>query len=344
MYCKIKYLFLIVIPIFLLASCDDDNKKTSDVNKVNDSTKVDPLKELNKKLVNDPNNADLYHQRCLYFFNNAVYDKAMDDIARALSIDSMNVEYIYTKGDIFYAVMRFDDATIEFAKSLKLNKQHAPSNLKMARILMHLKQYKDAIKHIDVALKTNVNLAEGYFLKGIVFQYMGDSVNAASSFQTAVEQKADYYDAYISLGLLCAMRKDSMAIEYYKSALTLRPTSSEALYNLAIYYQDSKRYAKAFETYNLLNKVQPNNEGAHHNKGYMYLLYFDEKEKAIQQFDSALRINPKYVEAYHNRGLAYRELKKFKEARADFKTALSFNPQYELSANELDDMDRKREK
>jgi tetratricopeptide (TPR) repeat protein len=335
---------LFICLIFILTSCGDETKKANDINKTKQSTKVDPLKALNQKLVADPNNPNLYHERCLYFFNNAVYDKAMDDISRALSIDSMNPDFIYTKGDIFYTVMRFDDATVEFAKALKINKQHSPSNLKMARILMHLKQYKDAIKHIDVALKSNVNLAEGYFLKGIVFQYMGDSVNAASSFQTAVEQKADYYDAYVSLGLLCAMRKDSMAIEYYQSALSLRPTSTEALYNLGIYYQESGRFEKAFATYNLLNKVQPKNEGAHHNKGYMYLVFFNEKEKAIQQFDSALRINPKYVEAYHNRGLAYRESKKFKEARADFKAALGINPQYELSANELDDMDRKREK
>ena len=128
----------------------------------------------------------------------------------------------------------------------------------MARILTQMGQYKDAIKHIDLALKTNVNLAEGYFLKGIVFQFMGDSTSAASSFQTAVEQKADYYDAYVCLGLLYAMRHDSLAIEYYNSALSLRPNSPEALYNLGIYYQDEKQFDKAFETYNRLTYFPAN--------------------------------------------------------------------------------------
>jgi len=339
---KSFHLFLAVfLTGFLLTGCSGTEKKKDQTTIV--KTEIDPLKELNKKLVADPDNASLYHDRCLYFFNKGVYDKAMDDIVRALSIDSLNPEYIYTKGDIFFSVMRFDDATLAFAKCLKLDKNHSFANLKMARILMHMKQYKDAMKHIDHALKTNVNLPEAYFLKGIIFQSTGDSTNAASSFQTALEQKADYYDAYVTLGLLYATRGDSLAVEYYNSALSLRPNSPEALYNLAIYYQDAGKFKEAFRTYNKLSSVQ-SNEGAHHNKGYMYLVYLNQMDKAVEQFDSALSINPKYIEAYHNRGLAYREMKKYKEARADFKAALKLDPQFELSANELDDMDRKGQK
>lgn len=335
----LKTLFFLFLAI-VLVQCDNKKQEQTKTQPGDKNKKDQLLSELNKKLVDDPNNASLYHERCLYFFNKGIYDKAMDDATRALSIDSLNTEFIYTKGDIYFTVMRFDDATAAFAKVLKLEHGHPRANLKMSRILMQLKQYKEAIKHIDLALKTDVNLAEGYFLKGIAFQYMGDSVNAASSFQTAVEQKADYYDAYVTLGLLYAMRKDSLAVEYYNSALSLRPGSPEALYNLAIYYQGNGKPQKAFTIYNELSKQGPN-EGAHHNKGYIYLVYWGQYDKAIPQFDSALRINPNYIEAYHNRGLAYRELKKYKEARADFKTALKLNPQFELSANELDDMDRK---
>jgi tetratricopeptide (TPR) repeat protein len=327
---------------FLLVQCGTKKDEKKQEYKQPKTSTDQSLADLNKKLVDDPNNAGLYHERCLYFFNKGKYEKAMDDITRALSIDSANTEYIYTKGDIYFTVMRFDDATAAFAKVLKKEHGHARANLKMARILMQLKQYKEAIQHIDLALKTDVNLAEGYFLKGVAFQYMGDSVNAASSYQTAVEQKADYYDAYVTLGLLYAARRDSLAVEYYTSALSLRPNSPEALYNLAIYYQDNGKPKKAFAIYNELNKLGPN-EGAFHNKGYIYLVYLGQYDKAIPEFDSALHINTKYVEAYHNRGLAYRELKKYREARADFKAALKLNPQFELSANELDDMDRKHQ-
>lgn len=340
MYKLINTTFILFSFLFI-TSCNSEEKKVDDKPS---TKKLNYIDELNNKLVADPNNGNLYLERSNYFLEKELYEKAMDDISRAISTDSLNPEFIYAKGNIFFSVMRFDEATIQFAKCLKIDKSHANANLKMARILVHLQQYPAAIKHIDFALKKNVNLAEAYLLKGIVFQFSGDSTAAASSFQTAVEQKGDYYDAYILLGLLYASRNDSLAIEYYNSALSLKPSSSEALYNLAIYYQNSKRFTNAFRTYNKLNLLHPDNEGAYHNKGYMYLVYLNEKEKAIQQFDSALRINPKYLEAFHNRGLAYRELKKFKEARADFKSALEINPQYELSANELDDMDRKREK
>lgn len=310
-----------------------------------DSTNEDQLlTELNKKLVNDPNNASLYHDRSLYFLNHGVYNKAMDDIVRALSIDSMNAEYVYTKGDIFFGALKYEQAMAEFSKCLKLDKTHSLANIKMARLLIYLRQYKESMAHIDLALKSDVNLAEAYFLKGVIFQYMGDSAKAASSFQTAVEQKSDYYDAYITLGLLCAMKHDSAAVQYYESALTLRNNSIEALYNMAIYYQDHGKYNNAFEIYNKILKIQPSTANAYHNKGYIHLVYLNELDKALVQFDSALYVNPKYIEAYHNRGLTYREMKKFKEARADYKMALQLDPQYDLSAKELQDMDKQGER
>lgn len=333
------------LPLLVLFSCGESSSTKKD-RKQKDTTSnlVDEITLINKKLVDDPNNAALYHDRSIIYLNRGIYDKSMNDVLRALSIDSLNPEYLYSKGDVFFAQMRFDEATTAFAKCLKQEPGHINANLKMAKILMYLRQYKDAIKHIDLALKTDINLAEGYFLKGVLFQYAGDSTKAASSFQTALEQKTDYYDAYVTLGLLYASRKDSLAVQYYNSALSLRPKSQEALYNLAMYYQESGKFDKAFATYNKLLDINPNLAQGHYNKGYIHLVFQGDLKNAMVQFDSALFINPNYLEAYHNRGLTYREMKKFKEARADFKTALKLDPQFELSAKELEDMDNRGER
>lgn len=339
---KAPYFLLILFFIAqLMFSCGSEEKKVENKT-VKDTSKVDELKKLNSQIAASPNNSSLYHDRSLYYLNHGVYSRAMDDVERALKLDSANAEYHFTKGDIFFSLMRFDEATINFAKCIQLDKEHVNANLKMARILLYMRQFDDCLNHIDVALKANVNLAEAYFLKGMVFQYAGDSAKAASSFQTAVEQKADYYDAYITLGLLYANKKDSLAIQYYQSALSLRHNSAEAWYNLGMYYQENGKYKEALNAYDNMIKTNPNAEMAYYNKGYVYLIYLGEYQNAISRFDSALHINPRYRDAYHNRGLAYRELQKYPQARADFRTALQLDPQFELSANELDDMDRKK--
>lgn len=328
-----------------LASCGSDKKTEKEPAKKDTLNKEEEeLKALNKKIVADPNNPSLYHDRALYFLNHGIYNRSMDDVDRALSLDSTNAEYHFTKGDIFFSLMRFDEATLNFAKTIKIDKEHVNANLKMARILLYMRQFDDCLKHINIALKANVNLAEAYFLKGMVFQYAGDSIKAASSFQTAVEQKADYYDAYITLGLLHANKKDSLAIQYYQSALSLRPNSAEALYDLGMYFQDNGQYKRALDAYSKMLAISPNSEIAYYNKGYIYLVYLGELDNAVSRFDSALKLNPGYRDAYHNRGLAYRELQKYPQARADFRTALQLDPQFTLSANELDDMDRKKQR
>ncbi len=338
-----QILFIAALITFALFSCGE-NKKIKKEEKNSDTvTAESELLDINKKITADPNNAALYHDRSLYFFNHGTYSRAMDDIQRALSIDSMNADYIYTKGDIFFSLMRFEEAMTSFQKCLSINKSHAEANLKTARILLYMRQFDECIKHINEALKSNVNLAEAYFLKGVVFQYAGDSVKAASSFQTAVEQKADYYDAYITLGLLYAAKKDSLAIQYYNSALSVRPNSQEALYDLGMYYQENGRYEDALKSYNQMTRFDQKSALGFYNKGYLYLVYLHQMNNAIPSFDSALRANPSFRDAYHNRGLAYRESGKYKEARADFRTALQLDPQFDLSANELDDMDRKHQ-
>ena len=51
-------------------------------------------------------------------------------------------------------------------------------------------------------------------------------------------------------------------------------------------------------------------------------------ERAIQDYDEAIRLNPQYVYAYNNRGLTYQSLGKVEEAERDFQKAkeLGYNP------------------
>jgi tetratricopeptide (TPR) repeat protein len=335
---------ILFISIFYISSCKGDKKTGPSKSRSNDTTvSVDPdqqLKELNKKIAADAQNASLYHDRSLIFLNRGEKQNALNDIFRALSIDSTNVEYIYTKGEIYFNAMRIDEAKENFEKCLKIDPKYYQAELKLAKIYLMIKDFNESMRHINNALKVDKTIAEGYFLKGSIYEMTGDSAKAASSFQTAVEQKTDYYDAFISLGLLYAAAHNDLAIEYYNSALAIRPKSIEALYNLAMFYQENNRYDEAFATYDQILLIDPSIANAVHNKGYIYLVYLEDYAKAITEFDKALKINQGYISAYHNRGLAYLELKKFKEARADFKTALQLDPQYELSANELDRMDR----
>ena len=43
----------------------------------------------------------------------------------------------------------------------------------------------------------------------------------------------------------------------------------------------------------------------------------EEYERAVEDYDQAIRINPNYSEAYHNRGIAFHRLGHYEESERD---------------------------
>ena len=52
------------------------------------------------------------------------------------------------------------------------------------------------------------------------------------------------------------------------------------------------------------------------------------KAKAVEDYDRAIKLDPKFVEAYYNRGLSERDLRQFDKAMSDFSEAVRLDPQF----------------
>ena len=56
-----------------------------------------------------------------------------------------------------------------------------------------------------------------------------------------------------------------------------------------------------------------------------------EYDKAIADYDQAIRLDPKYAAAYHNRGLAWYAKKEYDKAIADYDEAIRLDPKYAVA-------------
>ena len=54
-------------------------------------------------------------------------------------------------------------------------------------------------------------------------------------------------------------------------------------------------------------------------------------DRAIADFDEAIKVNPNYAGAYYNRGLAYQDKHDYQNAVADFTRAIKLDPQERCS-------------
>ncbi|MEA3458726.1 MAG: tetratricopeptide repeat protein, partial [Candidatus Thermoplasmatota archaeon] len=135
-------------------------------------------------------------------------------------------------------------------------------------------------------------------------------------------------------------KNDIRAVGYYKNALNVFSESIEALYGIAMYYQNNNEYQKALDYYTDILKIDSENTLAYFNTGYIYLVYLNEFEKAIMYFSDAIEISPKYYDAYYNRGYCYELIGDIANARNDYNKILELVTNHEKAIEGLNRIDR----
>jgi tetratricopeptide (TPR) repeat protein len=126
----------------------------------------------------------------------------------------------------------------------------------------------------------------------------------------------------------CQVWKDNLSL--WSNVLKNYPSLQIAYNNRGTAYLRRGDYDKAISDFNEALRIDPDYEKPHYlydNRGTVYLRKGD-YERAIADYDQALRIKPNYALAYHNRGTAYLYKEDFEEAISDFNKALEINPGY----------------
>jgi len=328
-----RYILLLALICTAVYFTSCGNGSSTDNTSNADSTSIDSvLIALNKKIADEPGNFANYLARAQYYGKTERYELAMKDIARAIETDStQSIIYLY-RGEIHWAKEDVNKAYEDYKKCLSFEATNADCLLKKAAIDIVLNNYSTALQHINDALRQG-DQAYAYYLKGRLFKQQGDTANAISSYQTAVEVDATYYDAYIEVGLLFAQQKNDLAKDYYNSAIEIRPSSIEAWYNKAMFFQETgqkenKRYQEALQCYDKILSIDSTFATAHFNKGFVYLEHLKDLKLAEKSFTDAVLTNPSYFMAYYNRGLVFERMGKKDEAERDFRKALSIKPDY----------------
>ena len=331
--------FFTLIAIVTIISCTNNSTKTETKTKDTIAVKTpEELNKLNNQLKANPKDAELYHKRAQYFFDRKDYNSSMADMTSAMNIDSSKAEYYLTLSDIYFVTNLTSKSKAALEKCIKLDDKNTIAMLKLAELFLYVRKYKESIEYINMALKIDKFNAKAHFMKGMNYKEMKDTAKAISSMQTAVEQDQKYYNAYIQLGILCAAQRNSLAIQYYKDAIRIKPKSTEAWYDLGKCYQDLGNWSNAIASYSTLLKIDANNKYAHYNTGVIYFLALKKYPEAIEQYTQAIGIDPKYTEAYYARGICYKEMKKMNEASTDFVACTSINPDFEPAKEVLKEM------
>jgi len=96
--------------------------------------------------------------------------------------------------------------------------------------------------------------------------------------------------------------------------------------NWGVAHHELKQHEKAINDYNKAIELNPNLAEAYYNRGSAYR-ELKQYEKAITNYNKAIELNPSLADAYSNCGVTHCELKQYEKAIENFNRAIELNPE-----------------
>ncbi len=96
-------------------------------------------------------------------------------------------------------------------------------------------------------------------------------------------------------------------------------------YNKGVALAKEGKFKKALQAFENAIKIDPKFAEAWHNKG-VALGRLGKHEKALQAFENAIKINPKFAQTWHNKGVVLGELGRHYEALQAYEHAIKIDP------------------
>lgn len=340
--------FYIVI-LFALTACKNNQVEENAINdaiaenaEIVTSKKIQnpQIKFLSEKIAKDSLNADLYFTRAKANENLRNMDLALLDYKKAIAINPKEASYYLNLNQFYLSQKNIVDAINTLSKAMEKIPKDERIGIELAKNYLYLGDPTKAVKATNVILKNDANNSEAYFYKAVAYSEMGDNKKAISTYQTAIEQNPDFYDALINLGVLMSKENKDLAESYIKSAIRVKPESDEAHYALGMFYQNRKQYEKAKTTYRNIIDYNSNYINAYYNIGYIYFQQ-DSLKESLQHFELTTKISPTFYKGYYMQGLVNESFENIDAAKKHYNRTLGLNPKFDLAKKALERLKEK---
>ena len=162
----------------------------------------------------------------------------------------------------------------------------------LATTFLQLKDYDKAIENFTKSINLNPKYPESFNNRGIAYAEIQSYKLAIKDYDKALSLKQDYFDANLNKAVaLKNISEFDESIKYLEICIKLQPYDSRIYNNLGNLYRNLKKYKTAKKHYSEALRLNQNFAEAYNNRGDLLQLHFKDFEKAIQDFDSAIKIN-----------------------------------------------------
>lgn len=237
------------------------------------------LDDFNKAINLNSGNGDYYNNRGLVQFKLGDARAAVADYNRALSIRESASSY-NNRGDAFYALREYDNAIADYESAVRI-REFADYYSDLASAYVAMSRYEEARAAGIRATEISATYADTYYWLGLAHYNLFDYPSAISAFSTYLRTYPDDDIAYYWRGL--ANRQDG---NYNEAVSDLTRSLESCVVECHFDY-----FGRA-EAYYLLGDYN----------------------KALNDYASAIELNPSYSSAFAGAGRAFNRLGRYDEA------------------------------
>lgn len=325
-----KLIFIIGISsVFVSCGPRNTENKATATDSLNTGTAA-----ISAEIEKNGSDPELYYRRATMYYEEKYLDRALDDIEQAITLNTNNPLFHFTKGRILYAMNKTIEASKAYEEALRIKPDYTEAMMKLAELYYVVKEHEKSLNLLNRVIAADPSRAVAYYYKGMNYKETPDTPRAISNFQLAYENDKNYYNAVMQLGLIYAAQHNKVAMEYYMAGARIDPKSPEPYYNGGVFLQEKKEYKGAIQMYRKALERDPKNDKIYYNVGYMNF-EMKQYEAALKEWNIAVQLNTDNLPAYYMRGLVYEHQGKKEDARINYEYALELDPGYKLAEEGL---------
>lgn len=216
--------------------------------------------------------------------------------------------------------------------------------LQLAKIELQNNNYTKCIEDLNIYVKEQPHMYEGYFFRAFAKYQLDDLMGAEADYTKAIA----LYPFRADIFCYRAIARDRLsdftgALDDYKAAIALDSTDAEIYVNRANTYLELNRFKAALADCNHAEQLNIKDENVYNLRAAAEsgLKLYNE---AIRDYTTAIQKNPKNLPSYIQRGVTYKESSHNDSALLDYNYVLSVDSNngyalYERAMMEVEDSD-----
>ena len=190
----------------------------------------------------NPNLATAYNNRGEIYTQKGMFDLAIADYNKALSIDPYHANTYNNRAGIFFIQGRKDLALADYNDSIKLNSTFQ-SFYNRGNVYLQEGQYESALADYNQALALNPQMPQAYNNRGLAFLNQGRFDQAIADFSQALKINSQFFNVYNNRGYTLFRKGEyTQALEDFNKTIKINPQNASSYYNRAHVYRVLRRY------------------------------------------------------------------------------------------------------